>query len=353
MFSDDVRYIGGTFLGVAAVGGTVATFSSRASKMLLWVVGALALTIIIYKFLPRLAEPGGRLSARLPRVVPVGGDRKRRRMRILTMNMFVRPHGLSSDDVGDAKTARILQVSADHFLDYDLLLLQEVFDQALTHKARLIRNAHQAGFLHIASSDPPPLLSSAMTDAGLVILSKVPIVERRFRKYSRCAGSDCVAAKGVLHIRLADGTHVFNTHLQSAEGAEATGVRVAQLEELQQFMEDGIGNDAASRVLLGGDFNIDVHGAHVGHDDAARLQRLQKIMGLMATAARAPTATQHTDGLIDSRRMDCTVDYLFVRPARTDVIAHSAVRTFACTSAPHGRCSDHDGVECTLQLIHL
>lgn len=106
-------------------------------------------------------------------------------------------------------------------------------------------------------------------DSGLVILSDYPIVSTASMAFPRdvCAGYDCLAAKGALLARIeVPGTSrpvaVVDTHLNSrgASGvsvARANGAFAWQAQAVRRFVSTNV--DAATDVILGGDFNI-------GHD---------------------------------------------------------------------------------------
>ena len=99
----------------------------------------------------------------------------------------------------------------------------------------------------------------------LTLASRLPIVRTGAHIYRHAAEEDVLAAKGVLHVRLARGDDtidVFVTHLQA--GAEHGAVRRAQIEELASFIRreaDG----GANPVLVLGDFNV--RGSRVDRQD--------------------------------------------------------------------------------------
>jgi endonuclease/exonuclease/phosphatase family metal-dependent hydrolase len=100
----------------------------------------------------------------------------------------------------------------------------------------------------------------------LSLASRLPVVAASSHDYGTAAGEDTLAAKGVLHARLARGGHdsidVFVTHLQA--GQEHGAVRRRQIEELGSFMSDAL-NGTANQVLVLGDFNV--RGSRVDRQD--------------------------------------------------------------------------------------
>ena len=91
----------------------------------------------------------------------------------------------------------------------------------------------------------------------LALASRLPVVAVDSHVYRHAAEEDRLAAKGVLHARLAraadDLIDVFVTHLQA--GQEHGAVRRRQIEELTSFIRRKV-NGAAHPVLVLGDFNV-------------------------------------------------------------------------------------------------
>ncbi len=97
-----------------------------------------------------------------------------------------------------------------------------------------------------------------LLDDELALASRLPIVGADRYAFETAAGADALAAKGVLHARLAlgpdpaDRLDVFTTHLQA--DAEQAGVRSRQIEELAAFVRSRASGDGP--VLMMGDFNL-------------------------------------------------------------------------------------------------
>lgn len=96
-----------------------------------------------------------------------------------------------------------------------------------------------------------------LVDNELALASRLPVVATDGQVYGHAAEEDALAAKGVLHVRLAadaDGPiDVFVTHLQA--GDEHGAVRRRQIEELASFVRRKV-NGRARPVLVLGDFNV-------------------------------------------------------------------------------------------------
>jgi endonuclease/exonuclease/phosphatase family metal-dependent hydrolase len=121
------------------------------------------------------------------------------------------------------------------------------------------------GWRHTLPTISPPLLAGGriiLSNGGIFIASRWPILASEHMIYRACAGSDCLAAKGVQYAKIqktVDGRskffHVFGTHLQGYRGTNVGGVRRQQLREMAEFIE----TQAIPRhepVLLAGDFNV-------------------------------------------------------------------------------------------------
>jgi len=79
--------------------------------------------------------------------------------------------------------------------------------------------AAHAGFQYSAKSALPKFCSLRLTDAGLLTLSRYPIIEEQFVPYDKSAFSDTLSYKGVLYTMIElpnlSYLHVFNTHLNA------------------------------------------------------------------------------------------------------------------------------------------
>jgi phospholipase C len=101
-----------------------------------------------------------------------------------------------------------------------------------------------------------------LSNGGIFIASRWPIVASDQMIFRACSASDCLAAKGVQYARIqktVDGQakifHVFGTHLQGYRGTDVAGVRRQQLRELAAFVRQlALPDDEP--VLLAGDFNV-------------------------------------------------------------------------------------------------
>ncbi len=138
----------------------------------------------------------------------------------------------------------------------------ELLDQLQRDASRCAKPSRLASgrmFETIAGPDLPngsgwlPLL-----DDELALASRLPLQGVDMQAFGAAAGADALAAKGVLHARLAlgpdpaDHLDVFTTHLQADD--EQAPVRRRQIEELAAFVRSRAGGEGP--VLVMGDFNL-------------------------------------------------------------------------------------------------
>jgi endonuclease/exonuclease/phosphatase family metal-dependent hydrolase len=196
----------------------------------------------------------------------------------------------------------------------------------------------------------------------LALASRLPVVAVDGHVYANAAEEDRLAAKGVLHARLAHGADdwidVFVTHLQA--GHEHSAVRRRQIEELTSFIRRKV-SGAAHPVLVLGDFNV--RGSRVDRQDArsdynflrraldAALAPRRFVDTWLVTNAEDPETASGTKPRVlpdgTRRPYEERIDYVFLagpgaapRAMRLDFFA-SDLRV---DGAPVGHLSDHAAV---------
>jgi hypothetical protein len=154
----------------------------------------------------------------------------------------------------------------------DVLLVQEAFtskinimdngpiDRLIAHSPyRYIQKGPSALVKTIPGAGLSYLFhSKGVTDAGLLIMSKHPIVAKGQRAFDTCRPEDCLARKGVAFARIRlpsqQTVDILTTHHQ-AGGVD--DVRIRQNSKATTFMgdiEDSVG--LAPWMIYGGDFNF-------------------------------------------------------------------------------------------------
>ncbi|MCB9673311.1 MAG: endonuclease/exonuclease/phosphatase family protein [Alphaproteobacteria bacterium] len=171
---------------------------------------------------------------------------------VLTYNVQGLPDALSESDT--PTDVRMEQIAP--FLDaFDLVGVQEDFDEG--NHSLLTALATQPVKAWAAT-----VLPDRVYPAGLAMLSRVgELVEVVEHNYAVCNGllsdgSDCLASKGFLALRLAVGAgsiDVYVTHLDAGGAPEDEDARSSQVDELLDSIE---GWSAGHAVLLMGDTNL-------------------------------------------------------------------------------------------------
>lgn len=195
-------------------------------------------------------------------------------LHILSFNIFMRPSLWFVRNVeNDWKNERLDIFIREHLPHYSIICLQEMFATFTWRQHTLLHAAEQCGFQHAAIGGAAPFVISdhhlslkiPFLDAGVVILSKFPILETDALHYSASVLIDAWAPKICLHalIRIPISgryVHVFNTHMQSTHtgwGVHQTiQARAKQMEELSIFVRKKV-SAQPHPVLICGDFNLD------------------------------------------------------------------------------------------------
>jgi endonuclease/exonuclease/phosphatase family metal-dependent hydrolase len=255
---------------------------------------------------------------------------------------------------------------------YDIVALQEtindqrrreLFDRLETAGRGCGKPSRLPSGRMFALVDGPDVADSAsflpLVGNELALASRLPVVAVGSHVYQHAVEEDVLAAKCVLHVRLARGADdvidVFVTHLQA--GHEHGPVRRRQIEELGSFMSNAL-DGKANPVLVLGDFNVrgsrvdrqdpgsDYHFLRRTLDSAVAPRRF--VDAWLATHADDPDTASGTkprvlpDGTL--RPHEERIDHLFLagagatpRSMRIDFFASDLM----VDGAPVGHLSDH------------
>ena len=224
-----------------------------------------------------LSRPGGALSLAVLAATPAAAREPGVRLEIASYNVqFVMPdlpllESLLRDLPGQKPNVELrARAIGAAFACFDVIALQETINDR--RRAELLdqleADASACGkpsrlptgrmFETIAGPGIPDGSGwLPLVDDELTLASRLPIVATGKRVFEAAAGTDALAAKGVLHARLALGSSpedvldVFTTHLQA--DAEHVDVRRRQIAELADFVRRQAGEGA---VLVMGDLNL-------------------------------------------------------------------------------------------------
>lgn len=187
-------------------------------------------------------------------------------LRVLTHNLQMLPTPIGKNDLGRAA----LFGEASYWQGYDVVALQELFDPWATpvvlgsmrseypHQTPVI-GSPAAGWDFTLGSPHPTI-----TNGGVAIVSRYPIVEMGQYIYPAGCGSDGLAAKGFAYARISRhgrSVHVVSTHLQANDAtcwltlSNPATIRASQLQAIGAFIA---GRDIPSSepVIITGDLNI-------------------------------------------------------------------------------------------------
>eukprot|EP01116_Phalansterium_solitarium_P011186 TRINITY_DN26800_c0_g1_i1.p1 TRINITY_DN26800_c0_g1~~TRINITY_DN26800_c0_g1_i1.p1 ORF type:complete len:400 (+),score=26.91 TRINITY_DN26800_c0_g1_i1:47-1246(+) len=216
--------------------------------------------------------------------------RTSKEVRVLSYNIFLRPPFVKNN-FDDLKNER-LDAFFDEIHNFDIVILQECFQLANSRPQRLIQHAKKAGFAFHAMSAEPALLSVQFIDAGLLILSRYPIVEHDAFIYTAGNQIDAYAAKQIIHalIQLNDEhfVHVFTTHMQASyydsspeHNLRNDKARLHQVKEMALFVRRKC-FDSPHPILIAGDLNIEAVG---NGQESAEYQYLMHTLNTLATTS--------------------------------------------------------------------
>ena len=191
-------------------------------------------------------------------------------IKLLQLNMFLRPPVVLLQEYRDARAHRLLE---ENLPTFDILTLQECFGFWTSRRQRMIKAAKQQGYYSTYTKlegRAKSLFKGQLkfVDAGLLILSKFPIERSMFVSFKNGSASDRLAMKGVLYALLdlnrEDGkkVHLFTTHTQASytykPSQTSVKIRIAQVKELEAFIRETTAKSSSSwPVVLTGDFNMD------------------------------------------------------------------------------------------------
>eukprot|EP00931_Biecheleriopsis_adriatica_P100943 TRINITY_DN76177_c0_g1_i1.p1 TRINITY_DN76177_c0_g1~~TRINITY_DN76177_c0_g1_i1.p1 ORF type:complete len:1450 (-),score=292.96 TRINITY_DN76177_c0_g1_i1:121-4470(-) len=227
------------------------------------------------------------------------------------------------------------------FRALDVIAVQELFASPFVpgccSQAFLVREMAAMGY-HAVSGVKPTcfdlLLRGKWTDSGLVIFSRLPVVESRSIRFESGASLDAGACKGAIWARLelvaGRFLDVFNCHLQAShtgtDGEIFERIRKSQLQELKDFVEL---SGTEHPYILTGDFNVDA------------IPEPSDPMGTYGIPFRPPRQEsedyQRMVHALDPKR--CLVD-LLCGPTRSDPLGDEAApsaRRHPCTRPPQLR----------------
>lgn len=195
-------------------------------------------------------------------------------MRILTLNMFLRPNFINSVNnsiynywknnisfrqifSGDFKESRLKQLFK-HVKDanYDVICLQEIFTDPFNKRITMLEKFAQDNDYHLYHPKNNKFCSFK-TNSGLAILSKYGLIDANFIEYKTSISlPNSLSTCGFVHVVYKHNdtlVNLINVHLQSGPFNWQQDVRYKQLLEIKQYIDDNINLDGL--IIITGDFN--------------------------------------------------------------------------------------------------
>lgn len=142
------------------------------------------------------------------------------------------------------------------------------------------------------------------SDGGLLVLSRHPLLAANDMIYRDCAGVDCFANKGVLHVRVRPpgsptAYDLFYTHMQNIDEDGGEDTLRAQLTALSQMITRHADPDIPAIVF--GDLNVPAFAPHHHADLLARLGAPVDLWVVAGNpAASGPTVIRDSDFFEDA-----------------------------------------------------
>ena len=135
---------------------------------------------------------------------------------------------------------------------FDVLVLQEAFDAKSNSLLAKLAEAYpyQTAVLNAGSSN--------VHNGGVVIVSRFPLVNEMQATFPDCAGSDCLADKGIMYAEAIKGGksyHILATHAASFDDDDSRANRRKQFKQMREFAQS-LNISAADRVIYAGDLNV-------------------------------------------------------------------------------------------------
>jgi endonuclease/exonuclease/phosphatase family metal-dependent hydrolase len=181
-------------------------------------------------------------------------------IRVLSYNVFWRPNLIRFGKSEWAKErAAILLSKLD---DYDVVVLSECFAFVGSPVSSFIAAMKDKGFIYWARTPPVPLLTPCVVDGGLIVFSKLPILDTEVKVFDLLYGLDTWIAKGCVYARIQTGpgthVHLFAIHPQANYRSDLRSCSAVKFTHLRQMMAvvkrkamDG------QPIVVAGDLNVD------------------------------------------------------------------------------------------------
>ncbi len=268
-------------------------------------------------------------------------------LKVLTLNTWLIPI------IGEKARTRAKLIGKE-LQTYDMAFMQEVFLNKDRRRILKNLNAGRDKFYHEYEKGAVLKLSP-----GLLSVSKYPITQSNFMKFSDCLDEQCYAKKGILHTRIKLSSNlevdIYNGHFQPFSSGDTT--RTKQMQQSISFVNKTNGGKRPSIFI--GDFNT----ANPRADMIKALEKEGFRDAWVESRGGDPGYTWDSFINLWSRKIDRTkfgqhrLDYIFVRGSeQIDILTESAKIVFDKPLPLKGDnevmfISDHFGIELNIQFF--
>jgi endonuclease/exonuclease/phosphatase family metal-dependent hydrolase len=303
----------------------------------------------------------GAVKMELPNAKPYGvlkredePEVKSMTMDFVTLNTWLRTRPIGTQIF--ERSDRI----ANSLKDYDVVGLQETFSGGAKHIPDKLKK--EGTFPYSFRQSTPRIL----TNSGLTMVSKYPIIEKDFQQFTYSTGSDSLAKKGVMFNRLEvpniGQVDVYNTHY-NAGGTQKTGffnkiiekfipgwtmatpdVRVTENTDLANFIKK---HEKGNPTFITGDFNMNE--TKIEYQDLKNKINMIDSFRLINPDDPGYTA----DGPNNPHKPDdgqSRIDYIFYKPGKNVNVEVLQSRLTHNHAIDGMFVSDHFGVNSTFKL---
>jgi endonuclease/exonuclease/phosphatase family metal-dependent hydrolase len=180
---------------------------------------------------------------------------------ILSYNVHGLPPVLAPVPERFARIGDVLAKRRAQGTEPDVIVLQEMF----TPRTKEI--IERSGYPYVYKGAGKNVAAGKIFGSGLVVLSNFPFLSKRKHSYAlnACAGWDCFAHKGVVHVRIEipgvpDPLDVLNTHLNAKSYENRLFIkdpdkaREKQIYEVKKFLE--VPKQDSFPIIFPADFNL-------------------------------------------------------------------------------------------------
>jgi sphingomyelin phosphodiesterase len=293
------------------------------------------------------------------------------RLRLLQYNVFWRPW---FGHIGrEEYLAERMADTAAAIKDYDVVCIEEAWQAGSDLVASFITLCRTNGFKYVLTGLCPKLLSIFVIDAGLLVLSKFPIIEYDAITFTDSTGIDRLYPKGAVYARIRisarEHIHVVVTHLQATysnasaqQQAKDQRARRNQLRQTAELARRRVTDRCP--VFVCADMNIDgLSGSESAiFDQVLNIHGFERHDTVWETIGSHPvTYADIEDGEPADKVLTVETDYgarqsldyvFYFRPVEGDAIvtkAESSVEKFK-VDKPYGQLSDHYGIATIIEL---